>query len=516
MREAIRRLITSPSILSVVVLGTLLTADLSQLIKASQYVFFRGDNTYPESAVVQTAIWARDSGRIYPNLDLAPYTPAPYGPLFYVAFAAIAEMTGADFDTLLVLGRALVLACFLLLAVLVFFWVRRQQLPVPVALVTASLILAQIDFLEWNVSVRPDLIALLLTFLGFWAISDQQISWRHAAAAGICCALAAVTKQSFIALPAAISLWLLWTRRIRDLAVFAVSGIIVGTLLFAWLSWRHEPFLQQMLLASHSMLSVTSAVALLKADFLHYPLQLVLLSFGLLGLLFRNRLTLLISIYFVLSWALGFYTAMAPGANVNAFLEAWVITSAAAAFTFTALWEEWSSIPTSAAAIVLLLWISNMLVSIDVWRVLVTMHTPREYEVLAEAFRGQRLLADVPYIAVHGRDPELLDPSVNHYLELAGRWSAKPVLQELEKQEFDYVVIGINDGHIRQWRGLTLFSGSILQGIDQSYRLLCISDRIAIYVPRYRSVGNGETLKNGLEQSGCRRPPSPTLALPPR
>src|SRR5262245_18930139 len=149
MPEEIRRLLNSPSILGLVLLGTLLLADVSQLIKASQYLVFHGDNTYPESAVVQTALWARDSGRIYPELYLSPYTPAPYGPLFYVGLTAAAKITGAGFDSLLILGRAIVFACFLLLAILTFFWVRRQPLPLPVALVASALIFAQIDFLEW-------------------------------------------------------------------------------------------------------------------------------------------------------------------------------------------------------------------------------------------------------------------------------------------------------------------------------------------------------------------------------
>src|SRR5205823_3737238 len=121
------------------------------------------------------------------------------------------------------------------------------------------------------------------------------------------------------------------------------------------------------------------------------------------------------TLYFALVWLFGFYTAMAPGANVNALLEAWVLTAMLAALAVNRLVESWTEMPVPAKATVLLLWVSIAAVSVDVWRVLISMHPPNMYAQLAQGIESHRVLSDIPYVAAHGRQPELLDPSVNHY-----------------------------------------------------------------------------------------------------
>src|SRR5262249_21141469 len=122
-----------------------------------------------------------------------------------------------------------------------------------------------------------------------------------------------------------------------------------------------------------------------------------------------------------------------------------------------------------------------------------------EYGKLAQAVAGRRVLSDIPYVSAHGAKPELLDPSVNHYLEMAHHWSAQPLLQDLEAENFDYVMVGLNGRHPRQWRGLTLFSTSLLAQIDSAYRPICASERVAVFVPRSRAVERAEELKG----AGC-------------
>src|SRR5215475_9260472 len=102
-------------ILLLLLFGPLLLAGLCQIAKIGQYVFFHGDSTFPESAVVQTALWAKASGKIYPALDQSPYTPAPYGPLFYTSLTLVAKVAGGDVDRLLAIGRLITVTSFLLL-----------------------------------------------------------------------------------------------------------------------------------------------------------------------------------------------------------------------------------------------------------------------------------------------------------------------------------------------------------------------------------------------------------------
>ena len=137
---------SSRKLFLLVVLGPLVIAGLCQLGKAGQYLFFRGDTTFPESAVVQTALWAKDSGRLYPALDQSPYTPAPYGPLFYATLTGFAKLGAGNLDRLLILSRLSALSAFLLLVFAAYRWGRRQMLAPAAALAGAALILSQIDF----------------------------------------------------------------------------------------------------------------------------------------------------------------------------------------------------------------------------------------------------------------------------------------------------------------------------------------------------------------------------------
>jgi hypothetical protein len=506
MIEKLGRLVASRKVLLLWLIGPLLIAGLCQLVRVGQYLFFQGDSTFPESAVVQTALWAKASGQIYPNLNQSPFTPAPYGPLFYAGLTALAKAVGGDFERLLVTGRFIVFAAFLLLVVAAYRW-ERQRLTFAIALVAPALILAQIDFEAWNASVRPDLPALLAGFAAFYFLLTGPLSWRRLLFCGCLCGVAGLLKQSMIALPLAVLLYLLAKKEFRAALAFAAGTAAVGIAVLAPLALRHEPVLREMMLARYSPTSVFGALQLLRADFVAYPWQIVFLGLGVLGLLRMDPKLVparpLIAVYFVLAWLTGFYTSMAPGANMNAFLEAWIVTAICAPFAVADLVEGWSLTPMTARLVIMLLWAGSMLIELNAWRTLMSIR-PYAYGELAQAVRGRHVLSDIPYVTAHGSQPELLDPSVNHYLELAGQWSPQPVLQELQTGSFDYVVVGLSGNRARQWRGLTLFSTAILAGIERDYRPLCVAERFAVYVPHAHTVG--DAAKQQFTKAGCKAP----------
>jgi hypothetical protein len=299
-------------------------------------------------------------------------------------------------------------------------------------------------------------------------------------------------------------LWLFTSRQKQAAVAFFAGMAGVGAAVFLFLTLRHEPFLREMLMARYSPISLVEAVKLLKTDFLSYPGQIVLLGLGLLGLWRMDREQVparpLLVTYFFLVWLTNFYTAMAPGASMNAFLEAWVITSICAAFALLELVENWESTASATRAVVVLLWLTIMAVDLNSWRTVISVHPPAEYGKLAQIIAGRRVLSDIPYIAAHGERPELMDPSVNHYLEIARQWSPKPLLEDLQHGSFDYVVVGLNGRQPRQWRGLTIISPSILAQIEANYHPLCVSDRLAVYVPRYRAVADKTA---DFKRAGC-------------
>jgi len=495
----------SSKLLLAIVLAPLLLVGAIQLGKAVQSITTQGDNTYPESAVVQTAMWAKTSGRIYPALDGSPYTPAPYGPLFYVALTTLAKLGNMNFGALLISGRLLSLIVYLLIVVAAYSWERRHMQGV-LALLAPVLILSQVDFVDWNVTVRPDLPALGLTVAALMLVSSQLPSWKKIAAAGLLCGLAGVVKQSFIALPLATMLWLLWSRRFKWACIFAATTALAGGTVMALLTLKHEPFLNEMLLARYSPLSFSAAVQLFKADLVQYPLQLVLLGLAVLGLKsipeenfnFRR----LMVCYFALAWLMGIYTAMAPGASTNAFLESWILSALLAPLAFARIANYWPTVPVGVRGLLLVLWLSIVLVTLDRWSVIMSSRKA-DMQKVAQIAEGHRVLTDFPYVAAHSMQPEMLDPSVNHYLELGGHWSSQPVLNELRAGQFDYVIIGQSNGAPRSWRGLTLFSGSILSEVEKEYKPFCQAGRFIFYArPGQQLDTQSDSL---LRESGCKK-----------
>jgi hypothetical protein len=495
--------------LSLILLSLLGIAGACQILHIARLMGMRGDTTYPESAVVQTALWAKDSGRIYPALNEPPYTPAPYGPAFYEYLVLLARFIHAGFDRLLVSGRGVSAACFFFLLVGVYQWARKQRLDPLIALMAPAFILSQIDFADWNVSVRADLPALLPTFAAFYFLSVSKPTWKRVAAAGLFCAVAGLFKQSFIALPLVAMLWLLLTRCIQHLLIFLAAAAAPVLVVFGWLNGRHEPFLQEMLMARYSPLSPSSAISLIKADLLHFPLQIVLFGLGLLGLMLMPKdndearhLRLFCALYFSLCWLMSFYVVMAPGASVNTFLESWMLAASFVPFAVREWVESWNGFSLSVKAIQIILLVTIMGISLEAWRITVSTSPSDDNGLLTQSLQRHRILADVPYLSAHSQQPEMLDPSVNHYLELAGRWSSDRIQNELRAGAFDYVIIGASNGQIHQWRGLTLFSGLILREIEKDYRPYCVGPRMNVYVPHARVVDD-PTVRDALKKAGC-------------
>ena len=505
----------SPGWLLGVLLVLTFLGGAASLWKSFQLLSHQGDNTYPESTVVQIGLWAAQSGRLYPSLEQSPFTPAPYAPLLYLSVAGLARLGWWDFLDLLRAGRLMVLVCFVILVLLAYRWSRRAGMPATVALLSSSFLLSQADFQEWNVSVRGDVVALLLTLLALYTVNRSQTPKVTGAGwAGLCLGLALMFKQSYIAAPIAIGLWLLSYRRFRQFAGLVAGAALPVVATLGWLWLRGEPVLQQMLMFRSSTMRLSSGLALLKNDFLQYPAQAVLLCLALLGLRVafaecpvRARL---LGLYFLLAWGTGVYTATAPGASVNAFLEGWLVCALLATFGVRNMAEGWSSASETLRAAVLLLLLCLLGLGLDTWRQQVAVGRPKGWAELAAALKGRELLSDLSYLAIQARNPELLDPSVNHYLELAGNWSPEPVLARLEARKYDFVVLGLNRGRVQQWRGVTLFSRPILRKIEEHYEVSCLTPRLAVLIPRDDPRGSAGTLLR-LVQAGC----SPARAISP-
>ena len=138
----------------------------------------RQDVTYPESTDIQLALWTAQTGRILPHFHSPPFTPAIYGPGFYLLLAAAARQFHAGFFPLLVAARAAAYGGFIGLLALIFIYLRRGRalgwLP---AVAAVAALAATADFSLWIASARPDLPALLLTIAGLLLAAWPPPAW---------------------------------------------------------------------------------------------------------------------------------------------------------------------------------------------------------------------------------------------------------------------------------------------------------------------------------------------------
>lgn len=502
----------------------LLVLLLTMTVTGSVWLFYRslmlvsydGDVTYPESTVVRVSLWAAETGRLYPGLQTSPYTPAPYGPLLYLGLAALARIGSWGFDQLLVAGRLISLLFFALTGLLAYRWCRREGLRPTVSALSSLFLFSQFDFLDWNVTVRPDMLSLLLVLAALYLISGGE-SYGVLVATGLCLGGAVLFKQGYFAAAVATGIWLISRRRFISLMIVAGSAVFPVAVTLAMLIFRREPVLQEVLAFRSSILSFPSALILLKNDFLRYPTQGIYLSLALLGLwVYLSRSPAkgrLLILYFALAWAVGIYTAAAPGASVNAMLETWTLCSLLAPFAVEWIENEWSHSGISLRAFIMLSLLWSFAFGLDAWRTQVGLGRPKGFKELAMALKGREYLSDNSYLAAQASIPELLDPAVNHYMELAGLWKPRPIVEKLEARYYDAVLLGLDHGRVRQWRGFTLFSRSILTKVEENYKVACLARELVVLLPRDDPRHSREEILSSLEHAGC-EPVGPTLSSP--
>jgi hypothetical protein len=91
---------------------------------------------------------------------------------------------------------------------------------------------------------------------------------------------------------------------------------------------------------------------------------------------------------------------------------------------------------------------------------------------------------------LHGREPNLLDPFGAHVLELTGHWDSTPVVDNLNRGEYDLIILThVNFRHVvPSFRGISYFSPREISIINEKYEVLCSTLRRLVLRPRGREV----------------------------
>jgi hypothetical protein len=466
----------------------------------------RGDVTSPESAVVYTGIQASRTGWIYSDINSYPYTAPAYGPILYVALGALARAQHADFDSVLLSGRIIVFLSFLALGPLVYFCTVRAGASHPGIGVLAAL--GALNFRGWSTSVRPDVPALALELLGlYFALPGKtRAAWRIVVS-GLCVAAAVLLKQSMFLAAVSILFWLLTRRQFRDAAIFVASSLIPVSVTLGILS-MNQPVLETMMLLRHAPRDFGTMVYLAAHSL---PYSLLLLALGLAGVFLRrgNDSFRLLKIYFVLAWTLSPAMMLQVGADINYLLEGWVACALLAPVAIDGLESLWPTLACGSRwALVATVLIGAGLMGWGLRRGSPVHEYPR-----AAQLERLTVLSDIPYLSAHSRRPELLDPFMNESLTGSGHWSPRPILANIEMQDYDAVFLRTNDGAVETWRGMPRFDPSILTALDQNYDVLCLARSTAVLAPRKRRPLDVQRASEILNDSCTAAPAGPLASL---
>lgn len=190
------------------------------LISAERGVRSQRDVTVPEGSIVYSIEQVANGRPLYRSLDRPPYATTAYAPLFYVLAGHGTRWLGGGIDIAYMVGRLLTLVATFACGFLVVALARRVGARSWEAWIGFVLVLANPNLVPWGYTARPDVLALSFALLGLWIHLGSGRRWRTFPTAA--CLLAAIyTKQSMVAAPVTLIVFLLWRRRYRRAAELA-------------------------------------------------------------------------------------------------------------------------------------------------------------------------------------------------------------------------------------------------------------------------------------------------------
>jgi hypothetical protein len=401
------------------------------------------ETTLPEAAVLDGALRVAEGRVPYGRLGELPFVTHVYNPLSYVIVGGLAAALRLDVFGTLILGRGLAFLSSLALAAVLFATVRGRTGSAKLGLLAGAapycfFWILLTDFFR----MRPESPGLLLTFSGVGVL----LSGRRPAAAGALFALAFGWKQSFVAAPVAAAVHFALARRWRDLlelggstaAVLGLGGVAVA-------AWAGEAWVDCAVraLASNPVHLFANfgagSVVLARAVgglFLAAPFALARFA--------AERRQAFLSIYLALCATWTVYSSGKVWASWNYWSELGVLLVLVAALAASRGGPARGWLATAALASVAVNLSVAVLTDAPGRALRGATHVPRgDFVEQVRRFRaheGPRLITD-ERVAVHVRDPEVLDWVLLRILSRRGIVDPAPLLRRVEEGVYGLVAV---------------------------------------------------------------------------
>jgi hypothetical protein len=440
--------------------------------RAGTVLFYPYPLEYGEGVVFyETGQLNRDGfspASLYPANNQPPYRISNYTPLQYYLAAFMMLITGTR--SILVVRLVSVLACVGL--ALVLYWLtRREEMAEGVygsrklAWAAALTPFALQAFYLWGMLAKPDSLGLAFSMAGAavaWQTRRQPQRTSLYIIAGVACALGLLGKQSFIAAPIAIVIWLAGRRQWRGASIFLATlvGLGGGSALFFQLASGGNFFKHVIAYNSGQELNFD-----ILAGGLNYFLMLHFIMLGLVGWRAVEqvrkpgaRLDFWL-LYFVIAFAVSFSVAKV-GAAINYYMESLAILA------LLAWWQVGRVLVRSTArkplGTILKVSLAGLTLFFMVLQLLIFRHIPTddgnftpssEMWQVAEQFnkavptlaqRGPIFAEDSGWLALHGLATDLDDPFAFGQLQHKGEWDNNLLLNRLKSGYYRTVFFEID------------------------------------------------------------------------
>ncbi|HEX7450154.1 MAG TPA: hypothetical protein VF306_21515 [Pirellulales bacterium] len=257
-----------------------------------------------------------------------PYTLSCYGPAFYWASGAVAQLGGWRHS--IVPGRLVSVAAALFVAALIAVAAGGGARHVEVGLAGALIFLVSGPVSEWLPYARVDLLALAFAAIAYVA---AQRGWGGAALPAIAVVAGSLAKPTIALAAAPITLHLLLNRQSRKALWFAVLVVGLGAASWATVEWTSDGyFLSAVLSGNRNPLSLWRGYRF-GYEFLGSPLGVgaCVTSIGLWIVSPQEFRRSLFSLGFLVSTAIATVLVCKRGSDLNYFLEPAMLGSLAIA-----------------------------------------------------------------------------------------------------------------------------------------------------------------------------------------
>jgi hypothetical protein len=464
------------------------------------------DAGYPDSALVVRIEGFLSRGELFPPLDRPPYLITVYGPLTYLVLSvpyAAAEAIGLDpVLALRLVEVALLCASVGVVAVLTHQFTRARTM----VLLAILLAVAGAPLRPWVLQLRGDFLGLFLSLacVALCVRGNAGAAFRTAAVLG---GLAIITKQTFIAAPAAVILWLVWQRQFRRAAAWGgmVSAVVVAG--YGIMLVREPSLVHHVAALRIPVFEYRTAAAILLTAVMHVK---ALYSVAGAAVLVRSAdaKARLVVLYWALSWVVAAATIPQVGGNINYFWEPWFVSSILAAVAIGAAVRLAGRIPVAVAVALVLLHFRVLADgTLSAQRELRDFtaararaeETDRGLGRLGRAVGGYVVLSSTPTLARLSSTPVLPDPYLTSVLVRTGSWEPAPFLASVIRGDFD-AVIGYNLNDTIAYRGLAQWHPMRETAGSHPYEVACTVMGHSVWL----TPASPLELRRRLADAGCR------------